>query len=160
MKHKIFLLLLLAIGACYGAGALQRKQVKQYKKKRQIVEAAAPAPEIFASVTQDAEFPGGDEALNKYLSANIRYPAAAREDGVEGIVTICFLIDTSGDVTRAFIQKDIGTGCGKEALRVIRKMPRWKPYKYNGRSIPYVATLTTRFRLKRWHILSLPLQYL
>ena len=148
MKHKIFLLALLVMCTGYGSVAQQRKQAKHYKKKRHVVVAAPPAPEIFTSVTQQAEFPGGDEALQKYLSANIRYPAAAREDGIQGIVTLRFLLEADGSISHATITKDIGGGCGREALRVIKAMPAWKPYKFNGRSIPYVVTLTTRFRLK------------
>ncbi len=147
MKHKISLLLLLSIGISYGLEAQQRKLSKHHKKKQHFVTAAAPEPEIFVSVTQEAEFPGGTAALKKYLNANIRYPAAAREDGIQGTVIIRFLIDTSGAVTKASIQKDISAGCGREVLRVVNGMPHWKPYKYNGRNIPYVATLNIRFRL-------------
>jgi len=112
------------------------------------VEAAPPPDKIFTSVEQVPEFPGGMAALQKYLANNIRYPAAAKEDGIQGRVVLQFVVDKDGSVTNIVIQRDIGGGCGKEAVRVVSSMPKWKPGKQNGQAVKVYYTLPVSFKLQ------------
>ena len=72
-------------------------------------------------------FPGGEAALAEYLSANVKYPALARENGIQGTVVLIFNIEKDGSITNIKLVKDIGNGCGKESVRVVEAMPKWTP---------------------------------
>ena len=95
------------------------------------------------------QFPGGGEAaLIKYLSQNIKYPPMARESNISGNVYVTFLVDKDGKVKDAKILRGIGGGCDEEALRVVSHMPDWKPGKQNGRPVMVQYNLPVRFTLK------------
>ncbi|HMO32788.1 MAG TPA: energy transducer TonB [Lacibacter sp.] len=101
--------------------------------------------EIFTNVEKYPEFPGGADALSRYLSNNLRYPQEALEDGISGIVYIEFIVDTDGGISEVKIIKDIGGGCGREALRVVRRMPNWVPGEQGGLKVKVRYTLPVRF---------------
>ncbi len=109
------------------------------------VEAAPPPDKVFTSVEQMPEPPFD---INKYLSQNIRYPAAAKEDGIQGRVVLQFVVDRDGSVGDIKIARDIGGGCGKEAVRVVSGMPKWKPGKQNGQAVKVYYTLPVNFKLQ------------
>lgn len=94
------------------------------------------------------EFPGGEEALYKYLEENIHYPEQAKKDGISGTVVIKFWIEKDGSITHAWIISDIGGGCGDEALRAVKKMPKWKPAQQSGKSIRIELTLPIGFEIQ------------
>lgn len=85
--------------------------------------------EIFQSVEEAPEYPGGTKALMKYLNDSIRYPQEAKERGIEGRVIVQFVIDTLGNVCDENIIKHIDPQLGGEAVRLVRNMPQWKPGK-------------------------------
>ncbi len=93
-------------------------------------------------------FPGGDAELLKYLAENIKYPPLARENNIQGVVALAFVVDKDGRVREVNILKDIGGGCGKEALRVVASMPKWLPGEANGHPVKVRFTLPMRFRLE------------
>jgi periplasmic protein TonB len=93
------------------------------------------------------QFPGGSQELDKYLSLNLRYPNEALKLKVEGEVIITFTIDEEGFVQDIRTVKDIGYGCGPEAERVVRSMPRWYPAKKDGRAIKINYRLPVVFEL-------------
>jgi TonB family protein len=97
-------------------------------------------------VEQMPEFPGGMPALKKFLVDSIRYPAMAREDNIQGIVLITFLIKEDGSISDVKSKKDIGGGCEKEAIRVVKTMPKWKPYLRNGSPSAMVYELPVKFK--------------
>ncbi len=88
-----------------------------------------------------------DRAIMTYLSAHIKYPAIARENGIEGTVVIRFIIDKTGNVTQAEIIRDIGGGCGNEALRVVRQMPQWRPGIQRHQKVNVQMSLPVKFQL-------------
>ncbi len=104
--------------------------------------------EIFLVVEEDAEFPGGLEALSKYLSENIKYPQLAKENNIEGRVFVSFVVEKDGRVGNIKILRDIGGGCGAEAVRVVKSMPRWKPGKQRGKPVRSQFNLPVNFSLK------------
>lgn len=79
-----------------------------------------------ASVEHSPEFPGGMEAWAKYIQKNLRYPSIAQEEGVGGKVFLSFVVEKDGTITDVKVVKGIGYGCDDEAMRVIKKSPRWK----------------------------------
>ena len=111
-----------------------------------------PAPakeEIFTFVEQPPTFPGGEEALAKYLSKNIRYPRVAQENGISGTVFVQFVVDSEGnikDVKTVGAKK--GGGLEEEAVRVVKTMPKWKAGKQNGRQVSVQFNLPIRFTLQ------------
>ncbi|MBA3647171.1 MAG: energy transducer TonB [Chitinophagales bacterium] len=113
--------------------------------EQQVVE--EKKPEIFMYVEQMPEFPGGVQELQKYLSKNIRYPAAARENGIEGKVVLQFVVNESGNISDIQVVRDIGGGCADEAIRVVKNMPPWKAGKQNGNPVKVYFKLPVTFKL-------------
>lgn len=99
------------------------------------------------SVNKPPSFPGGERDLLKFLAENIKYPALARENNIQGNVALSFVIGKDGSVTDVAILKDIGGGCGKEAVRVVQAMPKWFPGEANGHTVKVRYTLPVRFKL-------------
>lgn len=113
-------------------------------------KAAAEAAEnkIFEIVEQSPQFPGGDQALRKYLEENLKYPVIAQENGIEGRVYVTFVIDKNGDISDIQVRRSPDASLGKEAIRVVQSMPKWIPGKQNGRNVRVYFTLPVNFRLK------------
>ncbi len=103
--------------------------------------------EIFVFVEEYPSYPGGEEALYKYLGENIQYPDVARDNGITGTVVIRFVVEKDGSITKAAVAREIGGGCGKEALRVVNAMPKWKPGKQSGKAVRTEFTLPVQFQL-------------
>lgn len=102
---------------------------------------------VFTVVEQQAEFPGGMEALVKFLQKNVKYPAIARRMGVEGSVFVSFVVDKAGAISDIQIVKGISAECDKEAVRVVGMMPPWKPGKQNGKAVKSRFVLPVKFKL-------------
>jgi protein TonB len=114
----------------------------------EVVEEAVEEEEIFTIVETMPSFPGGDEALFKFLGKNIDYPQMAADAGITGMVYVTFVIEKDGSVADARILKGIGGGCDEEALRVVKQMPKWSPGKQRGKSVKVQYNLPVRFTLK------------
>jgi len=99
------------------------------------------------SLNKPPTFPGGERELLKFLSENIKYPALARENNLQGNVALSFVIAKDGTVTDVQVLKDIGGGCGKEAIRVVSSMPKWSPGEASGYPVKVRYTLPVRFQL-------------
>lgn len=93
----------------------------------------------------EPEFIGGESALNKYIEDNLRYPSIARDNGIKGKVIVSFYVEPDGSLTDVKVKKDIGLGCGKEAVRLVQSMPKWKPGK--GQVDRKIYSLTIPFGL-------------
>jgi protein TonB len=105
------------------------------------------ALELFA-VEQQPEFPDGTAALYKWLGQNIKYPAIARENGIEGQVVLSFVVEKDGSITDIKPLRELGGGCTDEAIRVVKMMPKWRPGKQNGRAVKVKYTLPVKFKLE------------
>lgn len=93
------------------------------------------------------EFPGGMAAMMKFLSRNMRYPAAARRMGTEGTVFVGFVVAPDGQIVEVQTIKGIAGDCDREAMRVIQSMPPWKPGKQNGKPVRVRFVLPIKFVL-------------
>jgi TonB family protein len=139
------ILVTLIIACCSFASFAQNEQTKT-EKYASVIDKAEDE-RILTSVEQMPEFPGGIQGIIRFLSTNIKYPEAARKLNVEGRVLVKFVVSNSGKVKNVILLRDIGYGCGEEALRVVRNMPDWKPGIQNGRPVNVYFTLPITFRL-------------
>lgn len=102
--------------------------------------------------TKEAKKACADKKMLEYIYKNIKYPAIARENGVEGMVVVQFVVEKDGTVTDAKVVRDIGAQCGQEALRVVNLMNdqgiRWTPGKQRGRPVRVQFNLPVRFKLE------------
>ncbi|MBA4304723.1 MAG: energy transducer TonB [Sphingobacteriaceae bacterium] len=105
-------------------------------------------PEIFTVVEEMPTFPGGDQALLEYMAKNTKYPPLARENGLQGIVVVTFVVDEKGNINNVQVLRGIGGGCDEEAIRVVKSMPAWKPGKQRGMPVRVQYNLPFRFTLR------------
>ena len=104
---------------------------------------------IFMVVETMPEFPGGQQALFKYLGENVKYPVIAQENGIQGRVICQFVVNKDGSIVEAVVVRSSGEpSLDKEALRVINSMPKWKPGKQRGKPVRVKYTVPVNFRLQ------------
>ncbi len=109
----------------------------------------AAQEETFVIVEQMPEFPGGQAALMKYLSSNIKYPDECRKMGIEGKVYVKFVVDKTGSITDTKLLRGVPDGklLENEAIRVIKTMPKWNPGNQSGKPVSVYFTLPISFKL-------------
>ena len=108
------------------------------------------APEIFTIVEENAEFPGGLAAMMKYIQQNVQYPAMAREAGISGKCFLKFVVNETGNISNVEVLKGVPgcPDCDKEAIRVVKSMPKWKPAKMTGRAVKCYFNLPFSFKIQ------------
>lgn len=112
----------------------------------------APKPEVatkvFDVVEEMPSFPGGNGALMSYLASNIKYPVVAQENGVKGRVIVSFVVERDGSISDVRVARSVDPSLDREAQRVVKSMPRWKPGKQNGSAVRVKYTVPVVFRLQ------------
>ena len=104
---------------------------------------------IFVVVESMPEFPGGQQALFKYLAENVKYPVIAQENGIQGRVICQFVVHKDGSIVVVVAVRSSGEpSLDKEAVRVINSMPKWKPGKQRGKPVRVKYTVPVNFRLQ------------
>ena len=94
------------------------------------------------------EFPGGQAALINFLSENVKYPAIALENGIQGRVLVQFVVDKDGSISNVAVARTGGDpSLDKEAVRVIKMMPRWIPGMQRGKPVRVKYKVPVTFRL-------------
>ncbi|HUH32344.1 MAG TPA: energy transducer TonB, partial [Daejeonella sp.] len=93
------------------------------------------------------EFPGGQDAFNKYISRNLRYPMMARENSISGRVFVSFIIEKNGSLSNIQVVRGIGGGCDDEAVRVLKNSPLWAAGMQNGQKVRVAYTIPIFFQL-------------
>lgn len=101
----------------------------------------------FTRVEKMPEYQGGQDALVKFLVANIQYPAVAKQKKIQGKVYVSFIVKADGSVTDVKIKRGIGNGCDEEALRVVKLMPKWVAGKEKGNPVDVQIVLPIQFKL-------------
>jgi len=114
----------------------------------EMEEEVAAEPEIFTVVEEMPSFPGGDMELLKFMAENTKYPPLARENGLQGIVVVTFVVDERGRIDKVQVLRGIGGGCDEEAVRVVKAMPQWKAGKQRGMPVRVQYNLPFRFTLR------------
>jgi len=102
---------------------------------------------VLNEVDYQPEFKGGMEGLMKYMGAHVKYPEEAKKNKIEGKVFVAFLVDKDGNVKDATVVKSANKYLDKEALRVIKGMPKWNPAKKDGKNVAAKMTLPVAFKL-------------
>lgn len=102
---------------------------------------------IFQIVEQMPEFPGGEEAMMKFIQHNIIYPDLERENDIQGRVVVGFIVNEDGSLSDFSIKKSVSKGIDKESLRVVRLLPKFKPGKQQGKPVKVQYLLPIMFKL-------------
>jgi protein TonB len=113
-----------------------------------VVVVTPPEQAIVVGDYKDPEFPGGKEALMKWLDNHLKYPSVAQRMGVEGKVVVEFIVDENGKISEAEIKESLHRLCDREALRLINSMPDWIPGEKNGVKTLIKYTLSVPFILE------------
>ncbi len=103
---------------------------------------------IFALVQEPAKYPGGDEALLKFIHKNIKYPKQAIKNNISGTVYVQFITEKDGSISDVKVIRGIGGGCDEEAVRIVNKMPKWIPVKQKGVPVRYLNVIPITFKIK------------
>lgn len=114
----------------------------------EVEEEEPEEQQIFQVVEEMPEFPGGMGECMKFLGKNIKYPTISQENGVQGRVTVQFVVNTDGSIVDAQVVRGVDPYLDKEALRVIGTMPKWKPGKQRGKTVRVRYTVPVTFRLQ------------
>ena len=122
-----------------------KEEVVVEKKEEKPVE---KKEEIFKSVEQMPQFPGGEQALMKYLSSHINYPPMAAENNVQGKVIVQFVVDKTGKVGEVKVVRSVDKDLDKEAVRVCKSLPKFTPGRQNGQPVSVWYTLPVQFKLQ------------
>ncbi len=104
--------------------------------------------EIFTIVEEPCSFPGGPSALNRYLAESIVYPEIAIDNGVQGRVIVNFVVEKNGKPSAVKVVRGVDPALDKEAIRVVKNMPAWKPGKQRGKPVRQSFMLPVVFQLR------------
>lgn len=92
-------------------------------------------------------YPGGEEAMKKYLAENLKYPARAIQNGIEGNVPLQFIVKADGSISSVKVMRMIDPDLEAEAIRLVKAMPAWVPASRDGKPADAVAAIVIDFRL-------------
>lgn len=118
------------------------------------VNTPPPAPKeevtnkVFDVVEVMPSFPGGPSALLSYLSSHTKYPVVAQENGVQGRVTVSFVVERDGSITDVHVVRSVDPSLDREAARVVSSMPNWQPGKQNGSAVRVKFNVPVQFKLQ------------
>lgn len=114
-----------------------------------ITEAQAQGKDkVYDIVEVMPQYPGGMPELMQYLAKNIKYPIQAQKKGIEGRVTVRFIVEKDGSISNVTVVRHIHPLLDKEAMRVIKAMPKWSPGMLNGKPVRVKFNIPVAFRLK------------
>ncbi|MCD7925623.1 MAG: energy transducer TonB [Bacteroides sp.] len=114
----------------------------------QVEEEEPEEQQIFQVVEEMPEFPGGMGECLKFLGNNIKYPTISQENGVQGKVIVQFVVNKDGSIVDPVVVRSVDPYLDKEALRVIKAMPKWKPGKQRGKAVRVKYTVPVTFKLQ------------
>jgi|GEM_PF-3270400 len=103
---------------------------------------------VYSYVDQMPIFPGGESALMSYIANNLKYPSAAQDQGIQGLVMLRFVVTGTGEVGEIQVLKSLGPSCDREAIRVVKSLPRFTPGRKQGKPVNVWFQLPIRFELR------------
>lgn len=110
-------------------------------------EEAEDGGQPFLVVEEQPQFPGGESALMAFIKKTLRYPAFAAENGIQGRVTLSFVVERDGSIAQIEVMRSPAEELSKESIRVVQTMPKWKPGKQRGKAVRVKYVLPITFRL-------------
>lgn len=102
---------------------------------------------VFTIVEQMPEYPGGNEAMTKFIADNLVYPEDSKAKGIQGKVYVSMVITEKGEVTEPKVLRAPTPEMGTEALRILALMPNWKPGMQNGKAVKVQFNIPVSFKL-------------
>ena len=112
------------------------------------VTSASPSEgKAFLVVEQMPEYPGGDEALKKFIRDNLRYPKMESTNGIQGRVIIAFVVEIDGSLSNITLKNTISAGIDEEAKRIVSTFPKFKPGKQQGQLVRVEYIIPIYFKL-------------
>ena len=130
--------LIMALMALFGLTTVSAQKTVVAKKNQQVFDVVEKMP----------EYPGGQAALFEYLSKNVKYPADAEKQKIEGRVLVSFVVNTDGSITDISVERKAFPSLDAEAVRVISGMPKWIPGEQKGQKVRVKYTVPLSFHLK------------
>ena len=129
------------------------RNVTRTLKEEVVVEKPVEKPkevkeEVFRSVEQMPQFPGGEDALRKYLASHVNYPPMAAENNVQGKVVVQFVVEKDGKVGEVKVVRSVDKDLDREAVRVCKSLPKFTPGRQNGQPVRVWYTLPVQFKLQ------------
>lgn len=131
-----------------------KKEIAAVEKARQDSIAAAPKTVekvntiVYTVVDEMPSFPGGEKALMQFLKDNVHYPEEAAEHKIQGRVVVHFVVSADGTINDVKIKDSVDPSIDKEAIRVVKSMPKWKPGRANGKYVNVHYSMPLTFRLQ------------
>lgn len=119
-----------------------------YQEVEVVEEVEETSNEIFMIVEQMPTFPGGEEALRKFLAKEVKYPVIAQENGIQGRVFVKFVINANGEVSNVEVARPFDPNLDKEAIRVVKSMPKWSPGMQRGKPVRVAYVVPINFVLQ------------
>ena len=158
-KYLLFVPLAFALVFMNSCKRKPKVQKQEMEGTRVVVKAESPedtaqfknaesTEKTYVVVEQMPAFPGGDAALMKYLSENIKYPEAAEKAGEQGRVVVNFIVEKDGAISNVNVVRSVTPTLDAEAVRVIKAMPKWVPGKQDGQSVRVKYNVPVSFRLQ------------
>ena len=111
-------------------------------------KSADTSGQVFAIVEKMPQFPGGEKAINEFISKTLQYPVIAQENGIQGKVVCSFIINQDGSVTDAEVVSGVDPSLDREALRIVSAMPKWTPGTQRGKAVCVKYTMPVTFTLQ------------
>ena len=106
-----------------------------------------PCGKVFQVVEQMPQFPGGQAAMMKFIADSLRYPSVACESRIEGRVVVQFVVDCEGNILNPLVVWSVDPLLDREAIRLVKLMPKWIPGRQNGKPVNVVCLVPIRFKL-------------
>ena len=106
-----------------------------------------PCCKVFQVVEQMPQFPGGQAATMKFIADSLRYPSVACESRIEGRVVVQFVVDCEGNILNPLVVWSVDPLLDREAIRLVKLMPKWIPGRQNGKPVNVVCLVPIRFKL-------------
>ena len=105
-----------------------------------------PCGKVYQVVEQMPQFPGGQAAMMKFIADSLRYPSVAYENGIEGRVIVKFVVDCKGNIVNPLVVRSVDPLLDREAIRLVKLMPKWIPGRQNGKPVSVVCLVPIRFK--------------
>jgi protein TonB len=138
----------ISIADVKGTDEVEGKDIADLQDHKVVTEQKDDEVFLVGAVEQNPEFPGGMESLYKWISKELKYPAAAQEMGIAGRVTVQFTVWRDGSIRDVVVLRGVESSIDKEAIRVVSKMPKWLPGKQGGRAVNVRYVLPVVFQIK------------
>ena len=148
IKRVIVAPLILGLGFAIGCQQDLDLNAKDIVNATKTATLSAADSNVYTFVSDPPTYPGGEEALIKYLSSTVRYPITAQDKGTSGTVFVNFVVDPEGNITQVkTVGSAKGDGLEEESIRVVSKMPKWNPGKQNGKAVYVAFNLPIKYAL-------------